>query len=117
MQRRHDVLASGPVAAGGNEHVERDFYEKYLRIGRQFLFAASLDEARLLAMSGRGCIVVDSVLHTARPPLKRLEVRRADGSPVVRVYCAFWYKKRTNYYIEEFAGMLGRQYAREGNEV
>lgn len=101
------------VATKGNENIERDFYEKYLHIGKQFLFAASLDEARLMAMSGRGYIAVESVQKTAQTPLKRLEVRRADGSIIERVYCAFWYKKRTNYYIEEFAGLLRKQYAGE----
>lgn len=125
-----DIAAASPIAARGDvvtsdeisdipciivssksdERVERDYYEKYLHIGRQFLFAASLDEARLMAMGGRGYIAVESVSNSAQPPLKRLEVRRPDGSAIERIYCAFWYKKRTNYYIEEFADILRRQY-------
>ena len=102
------------IATKGNEHVERDYYGKYLRIGKQFLFAASLDEARLMAMSGRGFIAVESADSSSQPPLKRLEVRRSDGRPIERTYCAFWYKKHTNYYIEEFASTLRRQYASRG---
>ena len=96
------------------ENIERDYYEKYLHIGKQFLFAASLDEARLMAMGGRGYIAVESVASSATPPLTRLEVRRPDGSRIERTYCAFWYKNRTNYYIEEFASILRRQYSSVG---
>ena len=101
------------MATKGTEQIERDFYEKYLRIGKQFLFAASMDEARLMAMSGRGYVAVESVQKTTSPPLKRIEVRRPDGSTIERVYCAFWYKQHTNYYIEEFANLLRASYSAE----
>ena len=35
----------------------------------------------------------------------------ADGGAIVRTCCAFWQKKRTNYYIEEFADLLRKQFA------
>lgn len=99
------------VADRAEEQTERAFYGEYLGIGKQFLFAASLDEARLLATSGRGFLLVDSVQPAAPPPFARLEVRRADGSPVVRTYCAFWQKREGNYYTEEFAALLRRKFA------
>ena len=83
------------------EETEGRYYGEYLGIGKQFLFAASLDEARLLAMSG----------PLAEPPLVRLEVRRADGGRIMRTYCAFWQKKRSNYYLEEFASVLRSRFA------
>ena len=88
------------VAQKGEEETERIFYENTLGIGKQFLFASSLDEARLMTMSGRGFLLVESVEPDAEEPLVRLEVRRADGSPIVRTYCAFWQKRRANNYIE-----------------
>lgn len=125
-----DVSASGPlakhpllstddltgsscilVAEKGEETAERAFYEETLGIGREYLFAASRDEARLMAMSGRGYMLVESVSDRTEPPLVRREVRRADGGAIVRTYCAFWQKKRTNYYIEEFADLLRKQFA------
>lgn len=99
------------VAGKEEEQTEREFYENTLGIGRRYLFAAGLDEARLLAMGGRGFLLVESARPTAEKPLVRLEVRRPDGSPVVRTYCAFWQKRRTNYYIEEFADILRKKYA------
>ena len=110
-----DRLADVPcilVAEKSEEETERRFYAETLGIGREYLFAASRDEARLLAMSGRGCMLVESVRGETEPPLLRREVRRADGSPIVRTYCAFWQKKRTSYYIEEFADILRRQFAK-----
>lgn len=93
------------------EETEGRYYGEYLGIGKQFLFAASLDEARLLAMSGRGALIVESANPLAEPPLVRLEVRRADGGRIMRTYCAFWQKKRSNYYLEEFASVLRSRFA------
>ncbi len=97
------------VAAKDAEQAERDFYGGTLGVGKQFLFAASLDEARLTAMGGRSFLLVESARRDPAP-LVRSELRRADGSPIVRTYCAFWLKKRSNYYIEEFTGILRKYY-------
>lgn len=98
------------VATKGRENTERDFYENTLGIGKQFLFTESLDEARLMAMSGRGYLLVESIKRETTSPLVRLEVRRHDNSPIVRTYCAFWPKSRTGYYIEEFADILRKKF-------
>ena len=101
------------VAEKEEENTEKNFYGHTLGIGREFLFAAGQDEARLLAMSGRGYMPVESANAQTQPPLVRKEVRRADGSPIVRTYCAFWQKKRANYYIEEFASILRKEFAKK----
>lgn len=101
------------VATKGQENTEQDFYENTLGIGKQFIFVESLDEARLMAMSGRGFILVESIKDTGREPLIRKEVKRADLSPIVRTYCAFWKKERTNYYVEEFADLLRKNFTEE----
>lgn len=69
-----------------------------------------MDEARLTAMNGRGYILVESIKRTVQEPLVRKEVRRADGNPIVRTYCVFWKKAKTNYYIEEFASLLRKKF-------
>ncbi len=101
------------VATKGTERIEQEFYSNYFGIGKQFIFAESLDEARLMAMSGRGYILVESVKNKVREPLVRREIRRNDLSPIVRTYCAFWKKDRTNYYIEEFAALLRKKFNSE----
>ena len=98
------------VTTKGRENTERDFYENTLGIGKQFLFCESLDEARLMAMSGRGYLLVESIKRETASPLVRLEVRRGDNQPIVRTYCAFWQKTRTGYYIEEFADILRKKF-------
>lgn len=98
------------IATKDRRNTEQDFYENTLGIGKQFIFAESLDEARLMAMGGRGYILVESVKNEVREPLVRKEVRRADNSPIVRTYCAFWKKSGTNYYIEEFADLLRKNF-------
>lgn len=101
------------VVTKGTEQIEQDYYGNYFGIGKQFIFAESLDEARLTAMSGRGYILVESVKNKVREPLVRREVRRNDLSPIVRTYCAFWKKDRTNYYVEEFAALLRKKFNSE----
>lgn len=101
------------VATKGTEQIEQEFYGNYFGIGKQFIFVESLDEARLMAMSGRGYILVESVKNKVREPLIRKEIRRNDLSPIVRTYCAFWKKDRTNYYIEEFAALLRKKFNAE----
>ena len=98
------------VTSKGRENTERDFYENTLGIGKQFIFTESLDEARLLAMSGRGFLLVESIKQQSTSALVRLEVRREGGNPIVRTYCAFWQKARTSYYIEEFADILRKKF-------
>ena len=98
------------IVTKGREDTERDFYENTLGIGKQFLFCESLDEARLMAMSGRGYLLVESIKRETALPLVRLEVRRSDNQPIVRTYCAFWQKTRTGYYIEEFADILRKKF-------
>lgn len=98
------------VATKNRESTEQDFYENTLGIGKQFIFAESLDEARLMAISGRGYILVESVKNEVREPLVRKEVRRTPDMPIVRTYCAFWKKANTNYYIEEFARILRKNF-------
>ncbi len=94
------------VSTKGNEGRERDYYEKYLHIGKQFIFAQTLGEARLTAVGGRGYIVVDCAEGDPPPSFARVEVCRSGGGIIERTYCAFWLKRRSNYYIEEFARML-----------
>lgn len=62
-------------------------------------------------MSGRGYILVESVKNKDGGPLLRKEIRRNDLSPIVRTYCAFWKKDRSNYYMEEFAALLRKKFS------
>ena len=98
------------VASKKREATEKDFYENTLGIGKEYFVVESLDEAKLLTMSGRGYLLVESVKKEVSEPLVRLEVRRNDDSAIVRTYCAFWKKNETNTYIESFAELLRTQF-------
>ncbi len=95
------------IAPKEQQNVERDYYQNTLGFGGSYLFADSLEEGRLLVASNRGFLPVESVgtLPDPAASIRRLPVYR-DGNQILRNYCAFWRKDRTNYYIEEFAQML-----------
>ena len=60
-------------------------------------------------LSNRGFLPVESVgtLPPAGASIRRLPICEGDQQ-IMRNYCAFWRKDRTNYYIEEFADILHR---------
>lgn len=86
---------------------EQSYYEDIVGIKGDFLFADSLQEARLKIITGQGYLPVDVIgdpawfdSTTARIPLVR------HGEPVRKMYCAFWRKDNSGYYVEDFAEML-----------
>ena len=97
------------VASKEQRDAEQEFYKNTLGFGGSFLFAQSLEEGRLMVVGNQGFLPVD---HIGTLPPEGGAVRRRpiyrDGHPILRHYCAFWRKTHTNYYIEEFAGMMYR---------
>ena len=91
----------------GKEDSEREFYEKSLGISHRFLYAESLDQARLMVLSNRGFLPIDQIgqLPETISGIKRIPLKR-NGQSLQRNYFACWHKERANYYIEEFAQMF-----------
>lgn len=91
------------VVSKGKEDSEREFYEKSLNISRRFLYADSLEQARLMVVSQRGYLPVDHIGDLTEPMegIKRIRLHYK-GKPIQRNYFACWSKENTNYYIEEF---------------
>lgn len=86
---------------------EQDYYENIIRLQGYFLFADTVQEARLKIITGQGYMPVDVIgkqiwFDTAvgRIPLMR------NQSPVKKTHCIFWKKDNSGYYIEEFADIL-----------
>ncbi|MBU5478255.1 LysR family transcriptional regulator [Eubacterium sp. MSJ-13] len=86
---------------------EQDYYENIIGLQGDFLFADTMQEARLKIITGQGYMPVDVIgeqvwfdTSVSRIPLVRKK------SPVKKVYCAFWKKDNSGYYIEEFAEIL-----------
>lgn len=97
------------VASKEQEKNEQNFYENTMGIGEIFIFAESLADARLMALNGRGYILVERVNNDLDSPLIQRIVKRNDNL-IVRTYCAFWPKRKSNYYIEEFASTLRKNF-------
>ena len=95
------------------ESTEKDFYQNTLGFSNQFLFAQTLEEARLMVVSNRGFLPIEAVgtLPPPAPGISRIPLYHHDKQ-LQRNYCAFWEKAKTSYYIEEFAELL-RQLLKE----
>ena len=67
-----------------------------------------------MVVGGRGFLPVESIgtLPPVGASIKRLPVCRGDRQ-IFRNYCLFWNKEHSNYYIEEFAGLLKKLIRRE----
>ena len=86
---------------------EQEYYETIIGLHGDFLFADTMQEARLKIITGQGYMPVDVIgeqvwfdTAVSRIPLVR------NQSPVRKTYCAFWKKNNSGYYIEEFAETL-----------
>jgi DNA-binding transcriptional LysR family regulator len=86
---------------------EQDYYEKIIGLHGDFLFADTVQEARLKIITGQGYLPVDVIgeqtwfdTAVSRIPLVRKRL------PVKKTYCAFWKKDNSGYYIEAFFQML-----------
>ena len=86
---------------------EQLYYEKIIGLQVEFLFANTVQEARLKIITGRGYMPVDVIgeqvwfdTSVSRIPLVRNQTH------IKKIYCAFWKKDNSGYYIEEFAQIL-----------
>lgn len=86
---------------------EQKYYENIIGLKGEFLFADTIQEARLKIITGQGYMPVDVIgeqiwfdTTVSRVPLIR------NNHPVQKTYCAFWKKDNSGYYIEDFAEIL-----------
>lgn len=97
------ILVINP--AGQQE--EQEYYEDIVGIKGDFLFADSIQEARLKIITGQGYMPVDVIGNQAwfDSTIDRIPLVR-NGEPVRKTYCAFWRKDNSGYYIEDFTEIL-----------
>ena len=95
------------ISSREQQNTEENYFKNTLGFGGKFLFAENLEEGRLMVTGNRGFLPVESVgtLPPAGPDIRRLSIVQ-NAEPLRRNYCMFWLKERSNYYIEEFAGIL-----------
>ena len=101
------ILVINP--AGQQE--EQTYYETIIGLKGEFLFADTMQEARLKIITEQGYLPVDVIgeqvwfdTTVSRIPLTR------NGQPVKKTYCAFWKKDNSGYYVEEFAELLKNRF-------
>lgn len=90
---------------------EQQYYDEIVGLHGDFLFADSLQEARLMIITGQGYVPVDVIgqQEWSDSTIKRIPLIR-NGEPVTKCYCAFWKKDDSGYYIEEFADILKEEF-------
>lgn len=86
---------------------EAAYYRDTLGFVGNFLYAENLEEGRLMVLGNRGFLPLENIgtMPPVIPTIKRIPLCRGEA-PIKRTICAFWLKKNTNYYIEEFADTL-----------
>ena len=99
------------VASKEQQEEERRYYRDVVGFKGEFLFAETMQEARVMAVSNRGVLPVEGRRNDSfyGATLKRIPLLRG-GNPVRRIYCAFWKKDNDNEYIEPFARLLKDQF-------
>lgn len=86
---------------------EREYYETIIGLHGDFLFADTMQEARLKVVTGQGYLPVDVIgeqvwfdTTVCRIPLIR------NGENIKKTYCAFWKKDNSDAYMTDFAQIL-----------
>ncbi|MCC8023856.1 MAG: LysR family transcriptional regulator [Clostridium sp.] len=97
------ILITPPEQRDG----EAGYYRDTLGFVGNFLYAENLEEGRLMVLGNRGFLPLEHIgtMPPTIPTIKRIPLYRGE-SLIKRKICAFWLKKNTNYYIEEFADTL-----------
>ena len=90
---------------------EQNYYEEVVGLHGEFLFADSLQEARLKIITGQGYLPIDII---GNPKLSDSSVSclplLRNGASITKSYCAFWRRENANPYIEKFAELLKKQF-------
>lgn len=99
------------VASRGQEEVEQTYYRDIVGFQGEFLFADTLQRARMMVVVGQGVMPIEGVRDSAYygSGIRRVPLYRND-KPLTRNYCAFWKEDNSGYYVEEFADMLKAQF-------
>ena len=99
------------VASKEQRENEQEYYQGVVGFQGDFLYAENLEEARLMVIGGQGFMPVEGVKRAENfgSSISRIPLFRGD-SQITRNYCAFWKQENSDYYIEEFADILKRQF-------
>ncbi len=99
------------VASKEQQEEEKRFYRDIIGFNGEFLFAETLQTARMMVISNRGVMPVEGANSGSLfgAILKRIPLTR-EGVQTKRTYCAFWKKGNNGHYVKEFADILKSMY-------
>ena len=99
------------VSAKEEEEQEEAYYHDVIGFEGEFLFARTLEEARLMVISKKGFMPVEGRGTDANfgTSITKIPLYRGN-EPMTRNYCAFWKKDNSGYYVEEFAQKLKQEF-------
>jgi hypothetical protein len=98
------------VSSKEQQEIEAEYYRTILGFSSDFLFAETLEQARLLVIGNRGFLPMETIgqLPEVSGMITRIPLFR-NRQRVQRKYCLFWKEEKTSQPIEEFAKMLRRR--------
>ena len=98
------------VSSKEQQEIEAEYYRTILGFSSDFLFAETLEQARLLVIGNRGFLPMETIgqLPEVSGMITRIPLFR-NRQRVQRKYCLFWKEEKTSQLIEEFAKMLRRR--------
>ncbi len=108
-------MACVAVASAAQRQSEMEYGRDVIGLRGGFLFAESLEEARLLALQDKGFLVSE---EGELPPQYGAELAARPlmrgGNRVRRRYCVFWRADNANPYAAAFAEIVKERFARNG---
>ena len=86
---------------------EQEYYESIIGLHGEFIFADTMQEARLKLITGQGYMPVDVIGEQAWFDTAVCRIPLCRNSEVIKkTYCAFWKKDNSGDYVREFAEIL-----------
>lgn len=98
------------IAQGPRRAAERDYYKNVLNFACPFVFADSMEQARMMVAGNRGFLPIEAragaaVAQPGGTVIKRIPLANASGQ-LQRDYYAFWLEARGSWATKEFARIL-----------
>lgn len=104
------------IAAADQRPIEQAYYRDVVGFDGAFLFADTLEQARMMVAGNCGFLPIESGEGEGRfnAVLRRIPLTDAGGHQRTREYYAFWLKARANPLVEEFSGILEGLFGKAG---
>lgn len=97
------ILVINPAGQAEEQH----YYEEIFGMKGEFLFADTIQDARLKIITGQGYMPVDVINKKKEPDTTICQIPLYRNDHIIKKnYCAFWKRDNSGYYIEEFAQLL-----------